>query len=149
MRYFGVLVAFLASVGLFAQQAASPPTMNPMANRLEPKVAKPGSVVTITGVALGKSRVEEVFLTDHRFDLKVKVLEQTDQSLTIRVPPFVKAGRQQLLLLTSGQNAAYLEQPVYLLIELDEDVAKTDAPKPSAAPAAGDKANNNDKPDRF
>ena len=142
-------LAFFANVALFAQQGGMPPPTVPQARQAEPKTAKPGTVVKITGVLLGKSRVDEVFLTDHRFDLKVKVIEQTDQSLTIRIPPFVKAGRQQLLFLTGGQNPAYLEQPLYILVEADEDaITKSDTPAKSVtAPAAGDK--NNDKPDQF
>jgi hypothetical protein len=111
----------LACLGIFAQDI---PVKVPQATRLEPKTAKPGTVVTITGVGLGKARVEEVFLTDHRFDLKVKVLEQSDLLLKIRIPPFVKAGRHQLLLLTAGQNPSYLEQPVYLLVEAEEDAGE-------------------------
>jgi hypothetical protein len=127
--------------------------MSPQATRLEPKVAKPGTVITITGVALGKSDVAEVFLTDHRFDMKVKVLEQTDEILKIRVPPFLKAGRQQLLFLSGGKSPAYLEQPVYLLIEIDEDAtaapAKTAPARTESAPGAGgDKASNSNHADK-
>ena len=71
---------------------------------------------------MGKSKVDEVFLTDHRFDLKVKVLEQTETTLKIRVPPFAKAGRHQLLFLTKGTDPAYLEQPVFVLVELEDDL---------------------------
>ena len=123
--------------------------ISPQVTRLEPKIAQPGTVITVTGVALGKAKVEEVFLTDHRFDMKVKVLEQTDQTLKIRVPPFVKPGRHQLLLLTSGQNPVYLEQPVYVLVEIGEDLAKVDNPVRAPAPSGNmDKANNNHHPDR-
>ena len=72
----------IASVGLFADEPLSP-----HATRIEPRVVRPGAVITITGVALGKSLVEEVFLTDQRFDMKVKVLDQSDTSIKIRVPP--------------------------------------------------------------
>ena len=130
----------LANLGLFAQAGTQ---FSPQATFAEPKVVKPGTVITIRGVALGSKDVAEVFLTDQRFDMKVKVLEQTDNSLKIRVPPFAKPGRQQLLLLTSGKSPAYLEQPVYVLVEIDEEAAKPDPPKRTAAPAsAGDKANN-------
>jgi len=144
MRTVLILIGVLASacLGLFAQI----PPVSPHATRMDPKVAKPGTIVTITGVALDKGNVEEVYLTDHRFDMKVKVLEQSAESLKIRVPPFAKAGRQQLLILTAGNRPAYLEQPVYITVELDEEPAKSENPKPAAkdqpAPAAGDKANN-------
>jgi hypothetical protein len=121
--------------------------MSPQATRLEPKAAKPGTILTITGVALDKSRVEEVYLTDHRFDVKVKVLEQTDKSLKVRVPPFVKAGRQQLLFLTAGQPQSYLEQPLYVLVEIDEDSGASAKAVPPKIEASAPAAVGNNHPD--
>ena len=118
-----VVALATACVGLCFGQGSG---MSPEASRMEPRIVKPGMIVTITGVALGQSKVDEVYLTDHRFDLKVKVLEQSETSMKIRVPPFVKAGRQQLLILSKGKDPAYLEQPVFVLVELDEDIAKAD-----------------------
>jgi outer membrane biosynthesis protein TonB len=89
----------------------------PQADKLEPRAAKVGTVLTITGTALSKDKVEEVYLTDHRFDMKVKVLEQTEGTLKIRIPPFAKPGRLQLLFLTGGDKPAYLEQPLYVQVE--------------------------------
>lgn len=127
---------FLANTATatFGQTAAP---SYPQTESLDPKVAKAGTVIHIKGRSLGKSKIEEVYLTDHRFDMKVKVLEQTDQTLTIRVPPFVKPGRLQLLLLTAGNNPAYLEQPLYVLIENAEDLptpAPTEVSSTSAKP---------------
>lgn len=91
----------------------------PMATQMEPRSGPPGTVVTIIGKTLEKNRVEEIYLTDHRFDLLVKVLEQTNERITIRVPPFAKPGRYQILFLarTMNQQQVLLEQPVYLLVE--------------------------------
>ena len=89
----------------------------PQAERIEPRSAKIGAVLTIFGRALNKELVEEVFLTDHRFDMKVKVIEQTETLLKIRIPPFAKPGRLQVLLLTRGDKPAYLEQPLYVTVE--------------------------------
>ena len=101
----------------------------PQTEKVEPRVGKPGTIIRIWGKALDAAHVEEVFLTDHRFDMKVKVLEQSANHLVIRVPPFVKPGRLQLLLLTAGNNPAYLEQPWFVLIEAgDEDVPTPAAP---------------------
>ena len=131
-----------ACVGLLCGQEAE---LSPQATRVEPKTAKPGMVLTITGVALGTTEVAEVYLTDHRFDLKVKVLEQTDLKLKIRVPPFVKAGRQQVLFLTKGVKPTYLEQPVYVLVEIEEEVAKTESAPAAPGP---DKPSGNNHPDK-
>jgi hypothetical protein len=95
----------------------------PQVLTIEPKNAKPGTVVSVTGVSLDQTKVDDAFLTDHRFDLKVKVLEQTPTSMKFRVPPFIKAGRQQLLLQTTGDVPKLLEQPVFLLIEIEDVVA--------------------------
>ncbi len=89
----------------------------PQAERVEPRTAKVGTVLTISGRALNKEMVDEVFLTDHRFDMKVKVIEQTENFLKIRIPPFAKPGRLQVLLLTAGDKPAYLEQPLYVTVE--------------------------------
>lgn len=94
----------------------------PQADKLEPRVAKVGTVLTITGNALNKDKVDEVYLTDHRFDMKVKVLEQSENILKIRIPPFAKPGRLQLLFLTAGDKPAYLEQPLYVQVDEGEAV---------------------------
>lgn len=104
--------------GAPAQTTAKTPS--PYATSMEPKVGKPGSIVVVNGYALGDEQVDEVFLTDHRTDVKVKVLEQSGNTIKLRVPPFVKPGRQQLLILTKGARPVYLEQPVYLLVESEE-----------------------------
>ncbi len=86
----------------------------------EPRIAKPGTEIVIKGTNLTLAKVEEVYLTDHKFDMKVKVLEQKDDTVTIRVPPFAKPGRMQLMILinnAAGDNPRLLEQPVYVMIE--------------------------------
>ena len=96
---------------------------------IEPKNAKPGTIVSVTGNYLDKAKVDDAFLTDHRFDLKVKVLEQTPTSIKFRVPPFIKAGRHQLLLQTTGDSPVLLEQPVYLSVDADDVLSAKDTEK--------------------
>ena len=91
----------------------------PQISGVSPKVAKPGDTVVVTGVSIGDDRVEEVYLSDHKFDMKVKVLEQTGKMIKFRVPPFAK-GRMQLLMLMKAvkdEDPKLLELPAYLLIE--------------------------------
>jgi hypothetical protein len=91
----------------------------PQISKVEPRVAKPGDSVVITGISLGDDRVDEVYLSDHKFDMKVKVLEQTGKMIKFRVPPFAK-GRMQLLMLmkpVKDEDPKLLELPAYLLIE--------------------------------
>lgn len=119
------------------------PRISPQAVKMEPKNAKPGTIVTITGVALGTSAVDEVYFTDHRFDMKVKVLEQTDTMLKVRIPPFLKPGRQQLLLLTKGETQVYLEQPFYVLVESKEDDEQVLASTPGKQSSTAEKGASN------
>jgi hypothetical protein len=91
----------------------------PQITKVEPRVAKPGDLVIVTGVSLGDDRVDEVYLSDHKFDMKVKVVEQTGKMIKFRVPPFAK-GRMQLLMLmkpVKEEEPKLLELPAYLLIE--------------------------------
>jgi hypothetical protein len=106
----------------------------PQMTTISAKAAKPGDVIEITGVGLDPAKVDEIYLTDHKFDMKVKVLEQKSTTLKLRVPPFAKAGRMQLLLLTKGDDPKLLEQPLYLLIE-DPSTEVTQVKKPEDAKA--------------
>ncbi len=124
----------LLALSLFAASAVfgnddKVPAGAPQADSLEPKNGKAGSVLRVVGKSLAKPGVDEVYLTDHRFDLKVKVLEQTDTYISFRIPPFVKPGRLQLLFLTGGNNPLFLEQPFYVQIEDGEE-----SPLPAPVP---------------
>ncbi len=57
--------------------AASLPAQVPVMHTVQPDSGKIGSVLKVQGVFLGKTNVDEVYLTDHTFDMKVKVLAQT------------------------------------------------------------------------
>lgn len=105
-------------------EVATPDSQNlssaPHMNQAEPRVAQPGTEIVIKGFGLASPKVDEVYLTDHKFDMRVKVLEQTENTLKIRVPPFAKPGRMQLMILVTnatGDNPRLLEQPVYVMIE--------------------------------
>src|SRR5271170_1879827 len=97
--------------------AASLSAQVPVMNKVQPDSGKIGSVLRIQGVYLGKNQVDEVYLSDHTFDMKVKVLDQTDDSIEIRIPPFAKPGRLQLVLRTAGKEPFIMEQPVYITVE--------------------------------
>ena|SRR5258708_1740208 len=92
----------------------------PQITGVSPRVVKPGDSVTVTGVSLDENRVDEVFLSDHKFDMKVKVLEQNAKMIKFRVPPLSKPGRMQLLMLMKAEkeeDPKLLELPAYILIE--------------------------------
>jgi len=94
------------------------------------KTAKPGEIITVSGQGLNSKNIDEIYLTDHKFDMRVKVLEQTQTTVKFRVPPFAKPGRTQLLFLTRGDEPKLLEQPVYLLIEDPETEVASAKPPP-------------------
>lgn len=111
---------FIAPALLLAVSCFAADELAPQISTVSPKVAKPGDTVTVTGISLGDDKVDEVYLSDHKFDMKVKVLEQNPKVIKFRVPPFAK-GRMQLLMLTKpdkeGADPKLLELPAYLLIE--------------------------------
>jgi len=84
---------------------------------VQPAEGKIGSVLRVHGLFLGKAKVDEVYLTDHTFDMKVKVLDQQEDVIEFRIPPSVKPGRLQLLVKTTGKQPLLLEQPVYITVE--------------------------------
>ncbi len=96
-------------------------------HKVQPDSGKIGSVLRINGDFLGKTRVDEVYLTDHTFDMKVKVLDQTEDSIQFRIPPFVKPGRLQLLVKTTGREPLLLEQPVYITVEEPKETLQATA----------------------
>ena len=100
-----LLVAILSCTACFAGDDEAAPQMN----TLSVKSAKPGELFTINGVALNSSKIDEIYLTDHKFDMKVKVIEQKESFITLRVPPFAKPGRMQVLVLTKGDDPKLLE----------------------------------------
>jgi hypothetical protein len=138
-----LFVASLTAAACFAAPGAGSGDDAPQMNSLSIRVAKPGDVVDIEGVGLSSKQVDELYLTDHKFDMKVKVVEQTEKAIKFRVPPFAKPGRMQILVLTKsdeskGEDPKLLEQPLYLLIEEPStEVGQVKAPPPTqeSAPA--------------
>jgi hypothetical protein len=108
-----MLLTTLFCFGLAGSLSAQAPQMN----NVQPNEGKIGSVLRIHGLFLGKAKVEEVYLTDHTFDMKVKVLDQQDDVIEFRIPPSAKPGRLQLLVKTTGKQPLLLEQPVYITVQ--------------------------------
>ena len=122
---------------LFLAGATLLPAQVPLMNRVQPDSGQIGSVLKIQGVYLGKAKVDEVYLTDHTFDMKVKVLDQTEDSIEFRIPPSVKPGRLQLLVKTTGREPVLLEQPVYITVEEPKEKEALEAT--AASPGNGTK----------
>src|SRR4051812_31110614 len=102
---FGVLL-MVFGLTAWAQQM-------PRMTTVEPANGKAGDVITVTGENLDKAQVAKVFLTDGKNDIPVVVVEQEDKILKLKVPAKAK-GRFALMLLTTGKEPKYVEQPVKL-----------------------------------
>jgi hypothetical protein len=126
-----LVLSLLCLAGALAAQT-------PVMSKVEPDSGKTGSVLKVQGTFLGKTKVEEVYISDHTFDMKVKVLGQTDDSIEFRIPPFAKPGRLQLVVKTAGKEPLILEQPLYITVEEPKETlqATATAPPPADAPAA-------------
>ena len=131
----------LAPALMFALSCFASDDLAPQIETVSPKVVKPGDTVIVTGVSLGENHVEELYLSDHKFDMKVKVLAQNAETIKFRVPPFSKPGRMQLVILAKPQNAdddpKLLEIPAYLLIE---DISTTEITRAQPVLEKGKKA---------
>ena len=121
-----VLSLSLLCIGAAASLPAEDPGQPkvPLMRKVQPDSGKIGSVLRVNGVFLDKTKVDEVYLTDHTFDMKVKVLGQTDDYIEFRIPPSVKPGRLQLLVKTTGREPFLLEQPVYITVQDPNETPK-------------------------
>lgn len=126
MRF--TLIPSLLGVAFAASLAAQVPLMN----KVQPESGKIGSVLRIDGTFLSKTNVDEVYLSDHTFDMKVKVLSQTEHAIEFRIPPFAKPGRLQLVLKTTGKEPVILEQPLYVTVEDSKETLQATAKDPGA-----------------
>ena len=109
---FVVSLLVAASFAAYAQQAM------PRMISVDPPNGKRGDVIAVTGENLQKDLVSKVYLTDGKNDLIVEVTEQTDTSIKFKIPAKA-AGRLALMILTTGKDAKYIEQPVKLTIDPD------------------------------
>jgi hypothetical protein len=118
----------LLCIGAAASLSAQVPAMK----KVEPDSGKIGSVLQIHGLFLDKTKVDEVYLTDHTFDMKVKVLGQSEDVIEFRIPPSVKPGRLQLLVKTTGREPVLLEQPVFITVEEPKETLEATATPPAS-----------------
>ena len=100
-----------ASFAAYGQEAM------PRMTSVEPSSAKKGEVVAVTGENLDKDAVAKFFLTDGKNDTPVEVTEQSATSIKFKIPTAKVAGRLALMILTTGKDPKYIEQPVKLTIE--------------------------------
>jgi hypothetical protein len=112
---------------LLAGLAAALPAQVPQMNSVTPDSGKVGATVRVHGVALGRDKVEGVYLSDHTLDMMVKVLSQSDSLIEFRIPPSVKPGKLQLVIKTAGKDAFLLEQPFYVTVQEPKETGEVAA----------------------
>jgi hypothetical protein len=108
-----VLLGFVAR-SIAVAKDIDPYTGTPLIRNVEPASGKPDSVHTAVGEYLGRSYVKELYLTNGKEDITVKIIRQSDVMIEFRVPADVKLGRYRLLILTGSTIPMLLEQPVHL-----------------------------------
>ena len=112
------VAAFLlaASVAAYAQQAS------PRMTAVDPPNGKKGDVIAVTGENLQKDVVAKVYLTDGKNDLVCEVTEQSATTIKFKIP--AKAtGRLAVMVLLTGKNQNFIEQPVKVTIDDDSPAA--------------------------
>jgi len=115
-------ISLLSMMVLLAFLAASPSSpqdnsVAPMMTSVEPSSGKIGDVLVVQGASLGRDAVAALYLTDGQHDTKVVITEQTPTSITFKIPPQAKAGRFALMVLTRGEKAKLIEEPVKITVE--------------------------------
>jgi len=110
-------LSFVVPLLIAASFAAFGQEVMPRMTSVEPASAKKGDVVAVTGENLDKNAVAKVYLTDGKNDTPVEVTEQTATSIKFKIPTAKVAGRLALMILTTGKEPKYIEQPVKLTIE--------------------------------
>lgn len=103
-----VLASLLIAFGMAAW--AEPPM--PKMVTVDPLNGKAGDVIVASGENLQKDAVAKVYLTDGKNDVPVEVTEQTETSIKFKIPAKALPGRLALMVLTTGKDAKYIEQPV-------------------------------------
>lgn len=112
-----LLIAGVLVLGADKDPKDPTPKPTPMMKTVAPDTAKIGDEITITGENLQKALVASVFLTDGKNDVKMTVTEQTDTTIKAKIPDKAKPGRLHLMVLTTGADQQFLEQPVAISIE--------------------------------
>jgi hypothetical protein len=110
-------LSFVVALLMSASFAAHSQQAMPRMTSVEPASAKKGDVVAVTGENLDKDLVAKVYLTDGKNDTPVEVTEQSATTIKFKIPAAKVAGRLALMILTTGKEPKYIEQPVKVTIE--------------------------------
>ena len=85
---------------------------------VDPVTAKIGDVIRATGEALDQDAVDQLYLTNGTQDVRVGIIEQTEKTVTFKIPVGIKSGRWALMIrVKAGTGIRLFEQPVKVTIE--------------------------------
>ena len=115
MRNFLLGVALLLAPAIPASLRAQ--SEMPILKTVEPVSGTYGDVLTVTGDNLAQAAVAALYLTDGKNDIKVVIVEQSTSSIKFKIPVGIARGRYALMVLTSGKDAKFIEEPVKVMIE--------------------------------
>jgi IPT/TIG domain len=113
----GLLVAGVLLLGATKDSKDQGWKPTPLMRTVTPDTAKIGDQITVVGEYLDKARVSEIYLTDGKNEIKMTIVEQSETTVKVKVPDNVKPGRMRLMVLTTGPEPQFLEQPVSISIE--------------------------------
>jgi hypothetical protein len=113
----GLLVASVLLLGATKDVKDQGWKPTPLMRTVAPDTAKAGDEVTVTGEYLDKARISAVYLTDGKSEIKMTIVEQAETTVKVKIPQDVKPGRLRLMVLTTGAEPQFLEQPVSIEIE--------------------------------
>lgn len=106
-------------VALLLPANLSPQAAMPLIVSVEPVSCKAGDVLSAQGANLGPDLVAELYLTDGKIDLKLRILQQSSKSISFKIPVEVKPGRYAVMVLTRESEPKLIEQPVKLTVDSD------------------------------
>ena len=116
---------FLRFTVLFTVAVAIGSAAAPRLTSVEPGAAKPGDEVVANGVNLDSKSVVKLFLTAAGKDIRVKIQEQTADSIRFVVPSEAEVGTYyNLMLQTGGPTPTLLEQPMGCHVEDEEGLKR-------------------------
>jgi hypothetical protein len=112
-------MVILLLLSLFVPVLAPPrdPLPTPIMRTVEPRTAKAGDEVTVTGDNLGKDLVLEVYLTDRTNKVKVEVTQQNSTTVKFTVPAKIKPAKYWMMVLANFPEPLLIEQPAPIIIE--------------------------------
>ena len=113
---FALMVVMFLPVPI-ATASDHPIRPTPLIRAVDPEGGKCGAELIATGDYLGKTVVKSLYLTLGQATFQVEILKQADTSITFKVPDRVKPGRMGLMVLTTGLDPEYIDEPASITVE--------------------------------